>query len=576
MNTEKELTGYPSIDKPWLKYYSEEALNAPLPECTIYEYLWNNNKDHPNDIALNFFDYKITYGELFSNIDKTASAFLNQGVKSGDVVTLMFLNCPEAIYCFYALNKIGAVACVVNVLSNVGDLYHYLKECKSRYFVTLDMFYDKAYEAAKKYGVNKLIYFPLYQSFGQDKIEEYRFKVREPIIKEKFVISWDDFIIENDNSEIKPIKHEKNKCTLIGHTGGTTGIPKGIKLTDNSINYCVFQFISKWSHARGDKFLNLVVPFAVYGFVMNIHMPLVCGMQCIIIPKVDPKETDKLMLKYKPNHIISVPSYWTAIAENDNINDLSYLKIAGAGGSKMEPRLENELNSLFKKCNSDIHFMNGYGMSEVGSIASAQSNDCAEIGSVGIPLMHNIISAFDPETFLEKKIGEEGELCILSPSMMLGYVDNEAENQRVMKKHSDGNVWIHTGDLGYISSQGSVFITGRIKRTYITQVNGTVSKIFPDRIEKIISEMSAVSNCCVVCRGDSKNTYYPVAFVVLKPENKNESIEKDLRKICNLGLPDYAQPIEYRFVNSLPLTSVGKPDYRTLEKMAEGMEYGNE
>lgn len=570
---EKKLTGYPSIDKPWLKYYSEEAINAPLPECTIYEYLWENNKDHLDDIAIIYFNRKITYGELFHNIDRTAAAFLAQGVKPKDVVTLMFLNCPETVYCFYALNKIGAVACVVNVLSNVGDLLHYLRECNSKYSVTLDVFYDKAFEAAKEYGVKSLIHFPLYQSLGWFKMAAYRTKVKEPKSEDNFVLSWNDFINAGKDGDIAPSQHEKGKCTLIGHTGGTTGIPKAIMLTDNSVNYCVFQFINKWRHARGDKFLNLVVPFAVYGFVMNIHMPLVCGMKCILIPKVDPKKTDKLMLKYKPNHIISVPSYWTAIAENKKIKDVSFLKIAGAGGSKMEPRLENELNQMFKNSHSDIHFMNGYGMSEVGSIASAQSNDCAEIGSVGIPLMHNIISSFDPETYEEKKIGEEGELCILSPSMMIGYVDNEEENGKVMKRHSDGKVWIHTGDLGYISVKGSVFITGRIKRIYITQVNGTVSKIFPDRIEKLISENKAVSNCCAVCRGDAKNTYYPIVFVVLKQEEagKEEIIKAELKKECANSLPDYAQPTEYIFTQSLPLTSVGKIDYRALEKLAEEM-----
>lgn len=566
---EKELTGYPSIDKPWLKYYSDEAINAPLPKCTTYEYLWENNKEHLEDIALIYFGKKITYGELFENINKTAAAFAALGVCENDIVTLMFLNCPEAVYCFYALNKLGAVSCVVNVLSSVKDLVHYLRECNSKYFVSLDIFFDKAYEASKQSGVNNLIYLPLYESLGFIKMAAYRIKVKKPKYSEDFVLSWRAFL-KSSQSNVNSVPYREGKCTLIGHTGGTTGVPKGIKLTDDSINYCVFQFIQKWTHARKDKFLNLVVPFAVYGFVMNIHMPLVCGMQCILIPKVDPQKTDKLMIKYKPNHIISVPSYWTAIAESKKIKDVSFLKIAGAGGSKMEPSLEMALNRLFKEGHSNIHFMNGYGMSEVGSIASAQSNDCAEIGSVGIPLMHNIITAFDVDTMKEKKYGEEGELCILSPSIMLGYIDNPEENEKIMQKHSDGRTWIHTRDLGYISEKGSVFITGRIKRIYITQVNGTVSKIFPDRIEKLISQNPAISNCCAVCCGTAKKTYFPVAYIVLKQEylGKDDEIKAELIEICKNDLPDYAQPREYVFCTSLPLTSVGKVDYRALEQMA--------
>jgi long-chain acyl-CoA synthetase len=560
------VTGYPSIDRPWLKYYPEESVRLPMPECTIYEYLYENNKDHLDDVALVFGPLNISYREMFQKIDQTAAAFMALGVKRGDTVTLMVLNQPETVYIIYALNKIGAITCVVNVLSNVSDLVHYLDEGESKYLVSLDLFQDKAFEAAGKRDIKDIIILSIPGAVPTDKGFEHK---EDKSFK---TYSWDEFLLCGTTTDALPEpKYVKNACALVGHTGGTTGMPKGIMLTDDSINFCVFQFGQKWRHARGDKLLNLVVPFAVYGIVMNIHMPLVFGMQCILIPKVDPKTTDKLLLKYKPNHIISVPSYWNAIAESKEITDLSYLKIAGAGGSKMENSLEISLNELFKRTNANIHFMNGYGMSEVGSIASGQSNDCAELGSVGIPLMHNIITAFDIETQKELKQGEEGELCIYSPSTMLGYINNEQENNLVMRKHDDGRVWIHTGDLGYISEKGSVFITGRIKRIYITSVNGTVSKIFPDRVEKILSAHPDVSNCCVVCKKGSNNTFYPIAYVVLKAGEYEDlsRIEQDLSWICKRDLPEYSQPAKFLFVDSLPLTSIGKIDYRKLEEMAQ-------
>ena len=132
---EKKLTGYPSIDKPWLKYYSEEAINAPLPECTIYEYLWENNKDHLDDIAIIYFNRKITYGELFENIDKTASALLALGVKPGEIVTVAMPSIPEALYAVYALNKIGAVANMIHPLAGEQELLNYLNEVESKVFL---------------------------------------------------------------------------------------------------------------------------------------------------------------------------------------------------------------------------------------------------------------------------------------------------------------------------------------------------------------------------------------------------------------------------------------------------------
>lgn len=571
MPTEKKLTGYPSIDKPWLKYYTEEAINATLPECTIYEYLWENAKNYMEDIALVFFNKKITYREMFANIDKTAKAFTNIGVKEGDVVTLLMLNQPEMVYAFYALNKIGACACVVNVLANEKDLVKHLSECNSKYFVALDLFFEKSYNVAKECKVNKLIYLPLYESLGPLKMAMYRTKVKKPQYESDFVVSWHDFYNQKTTNTFTQTTHKEKKCTLIGHTGGTTGVPKGIELTDNSVNFLVAQYGAKWPHERKDVFLNLLVPFAVYGLVLNVHMPLSFGMKCVLIPKVDPKTTDKLVLKYKPNHIISVPSYWNAILESKKIKDLSFFKVAGAGGSKMEPAIEIALNKKFRECNSNIHFMNGYGMSEVGSIACAQSDDCAEIGSVGIPLTNTIIAAFDPDTGNEMKYNEEGEICILSPSMMIGYIDNPEENAQMMREHKDGKIWLHTGDLGYVNENGSVFIKGRMKRIYFTQQNGTVSKIFPDRIEKAISAHKEVSSCCAVCYAVKENSYLPLAFVVLKDDCRlgQESVAEELKALCKAELPEYSQPIAYHFCDALPLTSVGKVDYRALEERAK-------
>lgn len=568
---EQNLTGYPSIDKPWLKYYSEEAINAPQPECTIYEYLWENNKEHLDDIALNYFGKKITYRKLFENIDRVACSLLSIGVKENDVVTLLMLNQPETVYLFYAINKIGAVVCVVNVLSSSKELTHYLSECNSDYFITLDLFFEKAYKAAKKENTKKLIYLSMFETGNIFQKATYRIKVKKPDLnKDDFAVSWETFL-KCQSERIVQAEYKKQKCAVIGHTGGTTGTPKGVEISDDSFNVITQQYSINWNHKRQETFLDIIVPFAIYGLAVNLHMPLCCGVTVVLIPKVIPQKTYKLLFKYKPNHIISIPSYWESVVNCKRLKNMSFLKTAGAGGAKMDCETEIKLNMILKTHGSSALFLNGYGMSEVCSTACVQNTNCAETGSVGIPLPHVIISAFDIETGKEKTIGDEGEICINSPSCMLKYVNNEDETQNIMRRHPDGKVWIHTGDLGYISERGSAFITGRIKRIYITQVNGTVSKIFPDRIEKLLSEDPAVSNCCVVCTGNAKETYKPVAFIVLKQEYRDDiqKVTNTLKCACKANLPDYAQPIKYIFKKSLPLTSVGKIDYRALEKQAE-------
>ena len=228
MQEETKMTGYPSIDKPWLKYYSEEEICSPLPEMTIYEYLWQCNKTHLIETAIIFEGKKITYEKLFANIDKAARAFQAIGVRRNDVVVVLSLNQPEMVYAFYALNKIGAVVCVVNVLSSAKELVHYLRETKARFFLALDIFFDNAYKAAKEYGIEKLIYIPLFESLGWLKKAGYRMKVHKPQVEDDAVLSWREFIKSGDRIQmISQAEYQKGKCSVIGHSGGTAGTPNG-------------------------------------------------------------------------------------------------------------------------------------------------------------------------------------------------------------------------------------------------------------------------------------------------------------------------------------------------------------
>lgn len=563
-----KITGYPSIDKPWLKFYSEKDLNLTIPKYTMYQYVFIKNQNNLDSEAIRYYNKSISYKELFEKIDETAKAFLSIGVKENDTVTLLMLNQPETIYSIYALNKIGAVVCMVNVLSSPKELIHYLNESDSDYFMCLDLFYDKCFKAFKGKKCKKLIYVPLFESLGVIKKATYRLKVKMPNINNENILSWKEFIDNGRNTEIKETEYKENKCTIIGHTGGTTGIPKGVMLTDYSINSIVAQCGLKWKHEHGDSVLDLIVPFAIYGIALNIHFPLVFGLSVILVPKVNPKKMDKLIMRCKPSHVISIPGYWTQITESKILKDMSFLKYAAAGGAKTDIDLQEKLNKVFKKHNSKAKLLCGYGMSEVASMCCAQSNDHYKLGSVGIPLVTCIISAFDPDTLEEKKYNETGEICILSSGTMLGYQKNEEETKDIMRKHKDGNVWVHTGDLGYVDSDGNVFIVDRLKRIYITEQKGTACKIFPDRIEKEIRKCEAVLDCCVVCICTKGNYYLPFAHIVLKEEYKGKEleIEYELKEMCTINLPEYAQPISYSFKESLPTTPIGKVDFRELEK----------
>lgn len=561
-----KLTGYPSIDKPWLKYYSEEVINAPLPECTIYEYLWENNKDYPDDIALIFENKKITYRELFRQIDRVASAFVSIGVKAGDVVTLMVLNQPETVYCLYALNKIGAISCMINVLSSPKEIVHYMEECDSEYLIALDVLFEKAYAAFRLRSMKELIYLPLYQSLGFIKKKAYRMKVKEPCAKEPEVISWDTFL-RCATGAVPTVKKDCRTCAIIGHTGGTTGTPKGVMLSNFGLNAIPAQCGLFFGQKRQESLLNLIVPHAIYGIVVDLFIPINLGMTVILIPRVDPEKVDRIIMQTKPNYIPSIPLYWKSVINSQFLRRLSFLRWVSSGGAGFSETQIAALNQTFMKAGANTNLMMGYGLTEVCALACMQMQVNAEAGSVGFSLPKNIISAFDSDTLTEKKYNELGEICIHSPSVMLGYVRNEAETKAMIRTHPDGSVWVHTGDVGYVNENGSVFIKGRIKRIYLTIKNNIHGKIFPDRIEKLLSQHTAVSDCCVVCVPGEKGVNIPIAYC--ESNSVTENTEAQLLALCKEELPEYAVPVRIVFLPALPRTAMGKIDYRALEEHAE-------
>lgn len=298
VDTEKQLTGYPSVDKPWLKYYSNQQINEPLPECSLYEYLWECNKNHLDEPALSYFGKKITYRRLFSMIDKAARAFSAIGIKEKEIVPIISVSTVTSIVCFYALNRICAVSDYVNVLSEENDFQGYFKEANAKVVITLDLFCEKVVNAAKKSGVKTVIIYGINNEMPQILSVGYWFKTigKQPVIPDsKSILLWNNFIKRAaDVKEIKNCKDPDDMC-LLAHTGGTTGTPKAVMLNDKAMNAVVCQYINVSGINRGEVFLNLIIPFVVYGILTNVHLPLCIGLHSVIIPKFDANDWGKYL-----------------------------------------------------------------------------------------------------------------------------------------------------------------------------------------------------------------------------------------------------------------------------------------
>lgn len=572
MMTEKNLTGYPSIDKPWLKYYTEEAINAKLPECTIYEYLWENNKDHQSNVALNYFDREITYGEVFSNIEKATNSYSALGLKSGDIVTVCAVTIPETIYSFYGLNRLGVVCNMVDPRTSAEGIREYIKEVDSKIVITIDVAYPKIVEAIKGTSVEKIVMISPADSLPQPK--KFLFKAFKAIKipKDNLHIKWNEFVAIDKDSNPVIAPYNKNTPCVIVHTGGTTGIPKGVMLSNDNLNTSAFQAIkSGFDFQRNHTWLNIMPPFIAYGVGNGLHLPLIVGMEVILVPSFNPNEFADLLNKYHPNHMVGVPSHYGNIIHNPKMQnkDLSYIIAPTVGGDAMDISLEKETNEFLAKHNCSYPACKGYGMSEVAAgVSICSSHDVNKIGSVGIPLTHTTMAIFDITTGKELPYNQEGEICMTGPNTMVGYYNNETETNNVIKKHDDGLMWVHSGDIGYIDEDGFVFIKDRIKRVIIRHDG---FKVFPSLIEKTVDTNDNVVSNCAVGIADTSHSQgkLPIVFAVLKDGCNADLVKKELFELCQKELPEYVQPVDFVFIDKMPLTPIGKVDYRALEKEAE-------
>lgn len=578
MSTTAHEAVYASVAKPWLKYYDASYIGQPLPDCTTFEYLYQQNKQHLNEPALEYFGRKITYADLFVNIKKTAAAFRAIGLKKGDIATVVSVMTPEIIYAFYAVDLIGATLNLVDPRYSVEGIHDYITEVDSHLLICLNVTYDRCVQAAKRTHVERILVVSPADSLSLPMAIGYKLKNPDKNHYSSNVIRWKDFIAggQGQSTAADPVDPMDHACVVV-HTGGTTGSPKGVMLTDRNFNAIAKQFKTyEFLCHRGQTLMNIMPPFIAYGFACGIHLPLTLGIKVVIIPNADASKLGSLVLKYKPQHMFGVPTHYQQLATDPRLKnkDLSFIRMYAAGGDAISVGAEENVNEFLAAHNVEFPMAKGYGMTEVSSAATAAAASITKPGSAGIPLVDTIVSVFEPGTTKELPIGEQGEICICSESIMKGYYHKPKETAAVKQVHPDGRTWVHTGDVGYIDEDGFVFVGSRIKRLII-RPDGF--KVFPSMIENAISHHPAVRQCSVVgcVAKDHPQGRLPFVFVVLDPAaaDKKRQILRELRQLCVEELPEYVQPVAYKFISEMPLTPVGKIDYRKLEEAISPRDY---
>ena len=558
---------YASQAKPWLKYYDQKFIDQTLPALSAFEYVCQRSKNHLNDTALEYYGRKFAYADLIVNVKKTAAALRGAGVKKGDIITVVSIMTPEIIALFYAADMMGATLNLVDPRYSVEGIREYIEEVDSHLLVCLNVVYERCRQAAKRTNVEKVIVLSPADSLPPLMAVGYKLTTPDKNKYASNVIRWKQFIKGGEGQSTAAEPYDPDHACVVVHTGGTTGSPKGVMLTDDCFNGIALQFQAypKLFH-RGQKLMNVMPPFIAYGFACGIHLPLVLGFTVIIIPNLDPAKLGSLVLKHKPEHMFGVPTHYQQLASDPKLRDKDLIINYAAGGDSLSRGAEQTVNDFLAAHGARYPIAKGYGMTEVSSAATVAAGLDNKPGSVGIPMVNTVVAAFEPGTDQELPIGQRGELCISGPCLMKGYYNKPEETAILLRRHPDGRVWAHTGDMGYLDEDGFVFLDSRIKRMIIRHDG---FKVFPSMIENVVSRHPAVHQCSVVGCADKDHTQgrLPFVYIVLKSgiTAKKKQVIRELERMCAEELPEYVQPVAYKFISSMPMTPVGKVDYRQLE-----------
>lgn len=559
---EGEFTGYASIDKPWLQYYTEEHIKAELPNMTAYEYLKESNKNRLDFVAIDSEAGNYTYRELFEMVDKTALSLYKMGTCKGKIILTMLPVLPHESFLFYGVDAVGAAMCQLPPQAVTEDVCNAIRKFEVELFFVFDYLLTSEMEQS------------IYESTNVSNIIVIGLTPLEN--RNQKTISWKGFINIGEGVVLPEINRSPKDLLFLASTGGSTGEPKSVMLNDDCFNIMACQYLnSNLDYCAGDRWIRLWPVFSVSANVANNHMPLCAGMHCILRAfPLNIEEFDQMILREKPQHLMLIPQLLDVLEKSELVkeSDLSFIKTAGCGGIGITSQFEEKVASFFQEHGIETFLGYGWGCTESSTAGSIRSSfETTSVGNAGAPMVNVTVAVFDTENEMEKEYGSEGELCIKSSSIMMGYYKDKELTQKVIRKHADGSAWLHTGDLGEISRDGIVTVKGRMTRVLFVF---PTAKIYPQSLESAISKVDGVREVAICGMSDIEHEGFqvPICFIVLEEGYESEQVIKNIDVYCEKEFPEHARPKKIYVKDAMPLTRVGKPDIRALEaELANGL-----
>ena len=554
-----------------------------MPKESAYQFLLNCNKKRMDRVAINYLGRKISYNSLFEKIDNCAKSFVKLGVKKGDVVAIAMLSTPEAIISFYALNKIGAIAFMINATHDKPLIKEELEDSKAKILVINDIIYDKdimdfTNELNYKSVITSSLDESLPYGFVGDKI---KFKIVNMMKrknnmskKDDKCINWSAFEKIGKSSLIHvEINNNKNSGAVIASTSGSTGKAKRPLLTNENLNSIPIQMgMTCPVFLPGDSIFTTLPPWILYSLFNSIHEPLCLGVTVDLDPLFDSKKIHKRLKQYRFNHWNTIPGYVEDMVADKKMNnmDCSFLKSITTGGDYRTPKLKAEAEEKLKSNNSFVEIGQGYGASECGGCFCYSYEKGMPAETIGKPLFGNEFKIIDQET--GEKLGPNmpGILYLYSPTMMKEYYGNQELTDRVFSIDENGKKWYKTDDIAHYDEHGQLFMDGRIRRIELSKdSNGQPVKVFPDKIKQIILKHPLVEKCEIVMIPDEERITIPIAYIVMKEGYQlTKEVISEINDICLVNnVESYMYPLDFVAIDSIPKKKSLKVDIDQLKDM---------
>jgi len=561
--------------QPWLSHYGETPASLNYPALSMYGMIKKSYEQNPDVDGLIFFGQKTSKSTLIKQIDHMSRVFAKLGLKKNDTVIVCLPNIPQAVVSFYALNRLGAIPAPIHPLSAPGEIESFAKLVSAKMAITLDGFYPRFAAVQDNTKFEKVIVCSLKTEMGL--VTKIGFSLTigrkiKPVPYSDKILNWTDlqFSSKKQNNELPELQTPDplgvDELALILFSGGSTDTPKAIMLSNKNCNALAMQMDALGVRVLpSDKMLSILPMFHGFGLAVGIHAIQINSGTCILVPKFKADSIASLVKKYKPHFMAGVPTLFDALSSDKNFNNLSLGSFKGifCGGDSLSPEIKRRFDVVLKKGGASVLLREGYGLTESVTACAIVPISEYRDNSFGVPCPDNWLKVVKPGTEEECPVMEDGEICITGPTMMLGYYKDPEATAAVLKKHNDGKVWIHSGDIGCMDKDGFFYFKQRSKR--VIKTSGIA--VYPSHVEDVLNKHPAVRLSCVIGIPHESQGEVAKAFILLKEGNEGtDALKQDIIASCDKHLMVYSRPRHIEFISEMPMTNVGKVAFRTLEE----------